>query len=138
MKTTLCALLYALLMPACLAFDLNSAIHQLGDEDFEVRQAATTAIAKGWHRDSIETLLTLAEKADDPEVASRLRQACRLIYDREVTSMTDRWLELHGKLPFSAEYRYNWLATMRGHSWEKAPGWRSDSLTAAPAFTLAT
>jgi hypothetical protein len=98
----------ALVISSCRAVEeLDETIALLGDDDYDVREAATDRLGNcpaGYAR----VLLKLSDAVNsDLEVKNRLKQSARMVFERKIGAKDDRWLALHGTLGISYQAHYS-------------------------------
>lgn len=79
-----------------------SIVDRLGDDDFEIREAASAALAR-YPAEWARTFMLLAAQQDDPEVSYRLRLAAKAIFINTTVVKSVEWRTLHGCFPFGGD-----------------------------------
>lgn len=77
--------------------DIESAINELGDEQFQTREEASGRLAK-LPKEYAKAFLDMSKKESDPETASRLLGVAKRIFLSKVVIEDESWLALHGAI----------------------------------------
>lgn len=93
--------------------DPGNILDKLGDEDFEVREAASAKLAT-YPAEWVKTFMLLAVQQDDPEVAYRLKLAAKQVYINTVITKSKEWRTLHGCFPFGGDHTNVFQVEERG------------------------
>jgi hypothetical protein len=74
---------------------LDDLVKKLGNDDFDVRVETTKKLG-AYPSEFAKKFIEIASMSDDPEIAHRLRQAARFVFESKIGSQNDEWLLMHG------------------------------------------
>lgn len=90
-------------MASAAASEMDDLVGKLASEDFDTREQATSKLA-AYPEEYAKKFLDMSHKAEDPEVAYRLRVAAKAVYTNRVVVKSNEFRYIHGEIGIIGQY----------------------------------